>query len=687
MNRLDFLPVTAEDVRERNWSEVDFVYVTGDAYVDHPSFGAAIITRVLESEGFRVAVLAQPNYKSTEDFRRFGRPRLGFLVSSGNIDSMVAHYTVSKKKRTTDYYTPGNVAGKRPDRAVIVYSNRIREAYGDVPIIIGGLEASLRRFSHYDYWDDRVRRSVLVDSRADLISYGMGEKSITRIAHLLDKGVPIKKIRDVRGTVYLAPKGADIHFPYVVTDDYEVLKTDKEAYARAFATQYKNTDSVKGKAVVEYYGDKMLVQNPPMPPLEREELDRVYALPFARDYHPDYEKDGGVAAIKEVKHSITHNRGCFGACNFCAIAFHQGREVRSRSIESVVEEAKKLTKLPDFKGYINDVGGPTANFRAPACEKQLKDGVCGTRKCLAPTPCKNLKVDHSEYEALLEAVRKVDGVKKVFVRSGVRFDYLMLDPDETFFKSLVRHHTSGQLKVAPEHCTRDALTMMGKPDISVFERFKKRFFELSDEAGLEQYLVPYLMSSHPGTTMKDAVEMALWLKKWGYSPEQVQDFYPTPGTISTVMYYTGIHPMTGKRVYVTTDYREKQLQRALLQFSRPENANLVREALKLAGREDLIGTGENCLVRPAFGQGRDTMFVPKNKRKSQKASRGHAVSKKTPAKYSPVKEKTGAKKSKLERVFGEDAVKIRRKADKMSETAKKTSQKSRNTGKKNGTRR
>ena len=602
-DRLDFLPVNASDVSARGWAEVDFVYVTGDAYVDHPSFGVSIISRVLEAAGFRIAVLSQPDYKSCEDFKRFGRPRLGFLVTSGNIDSMVAHYTVSKKKRSYDYYSPGGKSGFRPDRAVIVYSNRIREAFGDVPIIIGGLEASLRRFAHYDYWDDRVRRSILVDSRADLLAYGMGENILLRIAALLDKGVPIKKIRDVRGTVYLARAGEKVYFDSVVTDGYDVLKTDKKAYARAFATQYKNIDSVRGKAIVEPYGDKMLVQNPPMPPLTREELDRVYSLPYARDYHPDYEAAGGVPAITEVKFSITHNRGCFGACNFCAIAFHQGREVRSRSVSSVVNEARLIAAMPDFKGYINDVGGPTANFRYPSCDKQAECGVCPSKKCLAPKPCKNLKVDHTEYAKMLSEIESIKGIKRVFVRSGIRFDYLMYDSDDSFFRQLVERHVSGQLKVAPEHCTLNALTMMGKPPVEVFERFKKKYFELTDRAGLEQYLVPYLMSSHPGTTMRDAVEMALWLKKWGYSPEQVQDFYPTPGTISTVMYYTGIHPMTGKAVYVTTDYREKQLQRALLQYSRPENANLVREALKRAGREDLIGTGPECLVRPAFMQG------------------------------------------------------------------------------------
>lgn len=608
--RIDFLPTTPADVLARNWSDVDFVYVTGDAYVDHPSFGASIITRVLEAEGFRVAVIAQPDYKSCEDFKRFGKPRLAFLVSSGNIDSMVAHYTVSKKKRSYDYYSPGGKAGKRPDRAVIVYCNRIREAYGDVPIIIGGLEASLRRFAHYDYWDNKVRRSILVDSRADILTYGMGENIITRIAKLLDRGVPIKKIRDVRGCVYLAKVGEKINFDSVEVGDYDLLKEDKRAYAKAFAVQYKNTDSVRGKAVVEYYGKKMLVQNPPMPPLEREELDRVYALPYSRDYHPDYDAEGGVPAISEVKFSITHNRGCFGACNFCAIAFHQGREVRSRSIESVVSEAEKIAAMPDFKGYINDVGGPTANFRYPSCDKQKECGVCPSRKCLAPTPCKNLKIDHSEYADMLSEIEKIKGIKKVFVRSGIRFDYLIYDDDDSFFRQLVQRHVSGQLKVAPEHCANGTLMMMGKPSVEVFERFKKKYFELTEKAGLEQYLVPYLMSSHPGSTMKDAVEMALWLKKWGYSPEQVQDFYPTPGTISTVMYYTGIHPMTGKSVYVTTDYREKQLQRALLQYSKPENANLVREALRLAGREDLIGNGPECLVRAAFGQNGRSEYKP-----------------------------------------------------------------------------
>ncbi len=665
-DRSAFLPVTAEDVRAHGWSEVDFVYVTGDAYVDHPSFGAAIITRVLEAEGFHVAVLSQPDYRSCTDFCRFGRPRLGFLVSSGNIDSMVAHYTVSKKRRNYDYYSPGGKMGARPDRAVIVYCNRIREAYGDVPIIIGGLEASLRRFAHYDYWDDKVRRSILVDSRADILTYGMGENIIRRVAKLLDKGVPVRKIRDVRGCVYLAKRGEQIHFESVEVGDYDDLKTDRALYAKAFATQYKNTDSVRGRAIVEYYGEKMLVQNPPMPPLEREELDRVYALPYACDYHPDYESLGGVPAITEVKFSITHNRGCFGACNFCAIAFHQGREVRSRSEESVLAEAGRIAAMPDFKGYIHDVGGPTANFRYPSCEKQRESGVCPGRKCLSPTPCKNLRVDHTEYAEMLSKIEKIDGVKRVFVRSGIRFDYLMCDPDDSFFRQLVERHVSGQLKVAPEHCSNNALSMMGKPPIQVYEAFRKKYFSLCDAAGLEQYLVPYLMSSHPGTTMNDAVEMAVWLKKWGYMPEQVQDFYPTPGTISTVMYYTGIHPMTGKAVKVTTDYHEKQLQRALLQYSKPENANLVREALVLAGREDLIGTSPECLVRPAFGQGTKNRYTPDNRGKQ--SSRGIKSGRKPAVRSSAMHTAGGAAKGskKLSRIFGDDAQRIRNEADRLS---------------------
>lgn len=599
-----FLPLCRADMDARGWDRPDFVYVTGDAYVDHPSFGVSIISRVLEDAGYRVAILAQPDFRSCDAFREYGKPRLGFLVTSGNIDSMVAHYTAAKKRRSFDYYTPGGVMGKRPDRAVIVYTNRIREAYGDVPVILGGLEASLRRFAHYDYWDNKVRRSILVDSRADLLTYGMGENILLRVAELLDRGVPIRKIRDVRGTVYLCDPADPIHYDVAATFDYNLLKTDKRAYAEAFGIQYKNQDAINGRAICERYDNKLLVQNPPMPPLEREELDHVYSLPYQRAYHPSYAAAGGVPGIEEVQFSLTHNRGCFGGCNFCALAFHQGRTVRSRSVESVVEEAKKITALPGFKGYIHDVGGPTANFRYPACDRQLEHGVCANRKCLAPTPCKNLKVDHSEYMHLIERIEALPKVKKVFIRSGIRFDYLMLDPDDAFFRKLVRDNVSGQLKVAPEHCSDAVLACMGKPCFAVYEAFREKFFRITKSLGKEQYLVPYLMSSHPGSTLADAIELALCLKRNHYAPEQVQDYYPTPGTASTVMFYTGINPLNMKPVYVATDYHEKQLQRALLQFNRPQNAPLVREALRRAGRTDLIGFGGDCLVRPESGSDR-----------------------------------------------------------------------------------
>ena len=603
MKGISFLPINAKEVEERGWAEVDFVYVCGDAYVDHPSFGAAIITRVLEEQGFNVAFLAQPKFHNCEDFKRFGKPRLGFLVSAGNIDSMVAHYTVAKRKRNYDYYSPGGKMGLRPDRATDAYCRLIREAYPDTAIIIGGLEASLRRFAHYDYWKDEVIESVLVSSGADILTYGMGENIIRKIAVLLDKGVPVSKIRDVRGTVWLGNRQDKIHFEHCGEWDFKKLKSDKEYYAKAFSVQYKNQDSAYGKALVEYYGDKMLVQNPPMPPLEREELDEVYDLPFMRDYHPSYEKQGGVPAITEVQFSLTHNRGCFGGCNFCALAFHQGRSVRSRSIESVVSEAKLLTERKDFKGYINDVGGPTANFRYPACEKQLKSGVCADRKCLAPEPCKNLKADHSEYIELLSQIERLPKVKKVFIRSGIRYDYLNADKTPSgnaFFKKLVKDHVSGQLKVAPEHCSGNVLRLMGKPDFKIYEKFKDRYFELTKSFGMEQYLVPYLMSSHPGSTLSDAVKLAEYIKRWNYNPEQVQDFYPTPGTASTVMFYTGLDPFTMKEVYVPKTPEEKRMQRALLQCGDPKNADLVRIALKKAKREDLIGYDKKCLIKPSY---------------------------------------------------------------------------------------
>lgn len=592
-----FLPISTKEVKEREWDEVDFVYVTGDAYVDHPSFGASIITRVLEAEGYRVAVLAQPNWKTTEDFKRFGRPRLGFLVSSGNIDSMVAHYTAAKKKRSQDAYSPGRIMGLRPDRAVTVYCNKIREAYHDVPIIIGGLEASLRRFAHYDYWDDKIRRSIIFDSQADLLVYGMGENQMIEICRRLSNGENISDIRDVKGTCYVC----DVtETPYEGKEcpSYENCLKSKKEYAVSCRIEQDEQDHIRGKTVKQRHGSKMLVQNPPMPPLTQQELDWVYSLPYERTYHPCYEKLGGVPAIEEVRFSITHNRGCFGACNFCSLAFHQGRFITTRSKESVVKEAKLLTTLPDFKGYIHDIGGPTANFRRTSCLKQLEHGLCKGKKCLAPTPCKALEADHSEYLDILRTVRSLPKVKKVFVRSGIRYDYMLKDPDDTFFRELVKYHVSGQLKVAPEHCSAAVLDKMGKPHIEAYVEFSKKYFELSDDAGKEQYLVPYLMSSHPGSTLKDAVELAVFLKKRHIRPEQVQDFYPTPGTISTCMFYTGLDPYTMQEVYVAKDPKDKAMQRALLQYYDPKNKELVAKALHIAGRNDLIGFSDKCLIKP-----------------------------------------------------------------------------------------
>ena len=591
---MPFLPVTPEELQ----GQPDFIIVTGDAYVDHPSFGTAIISRVLEAEGFSVAILPQPEYRSCEAFKKFGKPRLAFLVNSGNIDSMVAHYTVAKKRRNDDYYSPGGKAGYRPDRAVIVYCNRIREAYGDIPIIIGGVEASTRRFAHYDYWTDSVRRSILVDSRADILTYGMGENILRRLAFLLDKGVPVRKIRDVRGTVFMESREFCPHFESAFIGEYDDLKTDKKEYAKAFRIQNENQDPFYGKALVEGYDNKILVQNPPMHPLTTEELDKVYALPYMRAYHPMYEKDGGIPAIQEVQFSITHNRGCFGNCNFCSIAFHQGRTVTSRSVESCLEEAKLLTKLPGFKGYIHDVGGPSANFRGNYCEKAKKAGVCKNKNCLTPSICKNMKVDHEEYLDLLKKVEAIPGVKKVFVRSGLRYDYMLADKNDDFFRKIVKDHVSGQLKVAPEHCSNHVLKLMGKPSIETYDRFKAKFYKITEELGKEQYLVPYLMSSHPGSTLADAIELALYLKKNRINPEQVQDFYPTPGTASTCMFWTGLDPFTGEAIFVPKDYEEKRQQRALLQWYKPDNHDTVRKALYRAGRQDLIGFGPDCLVKP-----------------------------------------------------------------------------------------
>ncbi len=596
-NMSGFLPVTKEEMTARGWEQADFVYVSGDAYVDHPSFGASIITRVLEKEGFKVAFLAQPDWRSDKDFKRFGNPRLGFLVSSGNIDSMVAHYTAAKKKRSSDSYSPGGQAGLRPDRAVIVYCNKIREIYGDIPIVIGGLEASLRRFAHYDYWDDKIRRSILFDSQADLLSFGMGERSMVEIARRLDAGEEISQIRDVRGTCY----SVDVReTPYVGTEcpSFDNVCNSKKEYAVSCRIQQDEQDFFRGREIKQRHGSRMLVQNKPAIPLSQEELDEVYALPYMRTYHPMYEPMGGVPGIEEVRFSITHNRGCFGACNFCSLAFHQGRYITTRSKNSIVEEAKLLTALPDFKGYIHDIGGPTANFRSPSCNGQEERGLCKGKKCLAPEPCPNLKSNHEEFLDILRTVRSLPKIKKVFIRSGIRYDYMLQDKNDSFFRELVAHHVSGQLKVAPEHCSAAVLDKMGKPHIEAYLEFSKRYFKYSKSEGKEQYLVPYLMSSHPGSTLKDAVELALFLKKIGIRPEQVQDFYPTPGTVSTCMFYTGLDPYTLKEVYVAKDSHEKAMQRALLQYFNPKNKDLVREALKKVGRHDLIGYGDKCLIIP-----------------------------------------------------------------------------------------
>ena len=591
----DFLPVSMEELEAVGIHRPDFVYITGDAYVDHPSFGVAIISRVLAAKGYSVAILPQPNWRTNEDFMRFGRPKLGFLVTAGNIDSMVAHYTAAKKKRSDDAYSAGNKAGKRPDRAVIVYCKKIREIYGDVPILIGGLEASLRRFAHYDYWDDAVRPSILVDSGADILMFGMGEHSIIELADRLRDGVPVSEITDVRGTCYLTTPDKT-PFGCAECPSFAQVSEKKESYAKACRIQYDQQDEVSGKRVIQRHGDKMLVQNEPAISLTQEEMDAVYALPYARTFHPMYEKEGGVPAILEVRFSITHNRGCFGFCNFCSIALHQGRKITTRSEESVLQEAKLLTELPDFKGYIHDVGGPTANFRHPSCEKQAANGLCKGRKCLAPTPCKNLTVDHKDYLRLLRKLREIPKVKRVFIRSGIRYDYLMADKDESFFRELVRHHVSGQLKVAPEHCAPAVLDAMGKPHIETYKKFQKRFYELTKSMGMEQYLVPYLMSSHPGSTIRDAIALACFLKEEGIRPEQVQDFYPTPGTISTCMFYTGLDPYTMQPIYVPRTAKEKAEQRAMLQYFKPENDAVIRAALIKAGRRDLIGNGPHCLI-------------------------------------------------------------------------------------------
>ena len=592
-----YLPISKEDMLERGIEQFDFVYVIGDAYVDHPSFGPAIISRILESRGFSVGIISQPDWKDDASISVMGEPRLGFLVSGGNMDSMVNHYSVSKKRREMDSFTPGGIMGKRPDYATVVYCNLIRRTYRKTPIIIGGIEASLRRLAHYDYWSNKVKRSILLDSGADLISYGMGERSIVEIAEALESGIDVKDITFIDGTVYKT-KDKESIYDAIWLPEWDEIKENKRTFAESFYIQYCNTDPFSGKRLVESYGTNFVVQNPPQKPLSQAEMDAVYALPYMRNYHPSYEEAGGVPAIREIKFSLVSNRGCFGGCSFCALTFHQGRIIQTRSHESIVEEAKIITQDPEFKGYIHDVGGPTANFRAPACQKQLSKGACPNKQCLFPTPCKNLEVDHKDYIELLHKLRELPKVKKVFIRSGIRFDYLMADKDKTFLRELCEHHVSGQLKVAPEHISNAVLSLLGKPSVEVYNKFVQAYKDMNKKIGKEQYLVPYLMSSHPGSTLKEAIELAEYLRDLGYMPEQVQDFYPTPSTISTCMYYTGLDPRTMKEVYVTTNPHEKAMQRALIQYRNPKNYDLVYEALTKAGRQDLIGFEKHCLIKP-----------------------------------------------------------------------------------------
>lgn len=609
MNRLntiekDFLPISRADMTKRGWDQLDFVLVTADAYIDHHSFGTAIISRVLEDAGYKVGIIAQPDWKSTDDFMKLGKPRLAFLVNGGNMDPMVNHYTVAKKPREKDAYSPGGKMGLRPDRATIVYCNKIREAFKDAQIIIGGIEASLRRFAHYDYWSNSVRKSILVDSGADLLVYGMSERHIVEIANCLNDGLDAKYIRHINGTCYVVDD-LEYVYDYKLIPSFKDVTEDKNKYAEAFLMQYQEQDPVTGNTLIQAHGNgKYLVANKPEMPLSRNELDHVYNLPYMKTYHPIYEKDGGVPAIEEVKFSIVSSRGCFGSCNFCALTFHQGRIVQSRSQDSIIQEAEEMTLLPDFKGYIHDVGGPTANFRGPACSKQLTHGACKHKECLTPSPCKNLEVDHTDYLSLLRKLREIPKVKKVFVRSGLRYDYIMADKDDTFFTELVEHHVSGQLKVAPEHVSPKVLKYMGKPSGKTYENFRQKFFKINEQLGKKQYIIPYLMSSHPGSTLETAIELAEYLRDIGYQPEQVQDFYPTPGTLSTTMFYTGLDPLTMQEVYVPKSKMEKAMQRALLQFRNPTKYNIVYDALVMAGREDLIGYGPKCLIRPKEGDKR-----------------------------------------------------------------------------------
>ena len=630
MTNTAFLPVSREDMISRGWYYYDFLLVTGDAYVDHPSFGAAVIARVLEADGFRVAVLAQPDWKSAKDFLSMGRPRYAALVGAGNLDSMVAHYTAAKKPRSEDAYSPGKKAGLRPDRASIVYCNRVREAFPDLPVVLGGLEASLRRFAHYDYWEDKVRRPILFDARADLLVYGMGELATREIAARLSRGEKAQEMTDIRGTACVIADAAGCRFPAVECASCEEVSSDRRKYAEANMLQYAEHDPIRGKAVLQRCGDRLLAVNPPQPPLTTKEFDRISALPYTREVHPMYDQLGGVTAIEEVRFSVIHNRGCFGACNFCALAFHQGRMVTARSHESVVREAEAFVGHPEFKGYVHDVGGPTANFRGPSCRGQLKNGLCRDKNCLTPTPCRNLEADHTDYLTLLRKLGAIPGVKKVFIRSGIRFDYLMADKKGEFFAELVKNHISGQLKVAPEHCADSVLDIMGKPHHDVYLSFEEKYNRLNERYGKRQFLVPYLISSHPGSTLQDAVRLAEYLNIRGVQPEQVQDFYPTPGTLSTCMYYTGLDPRTMKPVYVPKSPREKAMQRALLQWKRPEKRQLIYEALRETQREDLIGYGKRCLVPPrktASGAGRAAVKTAADKSTPKKAASAPAAKK------------------------------------------------------------
>ncbi|SHH94866.1 YgiQ family radical SAM protein [Clostridium grantii] len=664
MLKNNFLPINKEDMIERGWDELDFIMVTADAYVDHHSFGTAIISRVLEAEGYKVGIIAQPKWDSTDDFKKLGAPRLGFLVNGGNMDPMVNHYTVSKRLRTTDAYSPGGEMGLRPDRSTIVYCNKIREAFKNATIIIGGLEASLRRFAHYDYWSDKVRKSILFDSGADLLIFGMGERPVVEIAKNLEDGLEAKYIRHIPGTCYIADSKDEI-YDYMEIPSYKEVSTDKVKYAEAARIQYKEQDPIRGNVLVQEHNGKYVVQNLPIFPLSRKELDKVYDLPYTKNYHPSYEAAGGIPAITEVKFSLVSSRGCFGNCSFCAITFHQGRIVQSRSEESIVKEAEEMVNFEDFKGYIHDLGGPTADFRQPSCKKQLKEGTCKNKQCLFPNPCANLDVDHMEYLNILRKLRKIPKVKKVFVRSGLRYDYMMADKDNTFFKELIEHHVSGQLKVAPEHVSSDVLKYMGKPSGKTYDNFTKKFEKFTERAGKKQYIIPYLMSSHPGSTLASAIELAEYLRDISYQPEQVQDFYPTPGSLSTAMFYTGLDPLTMKEVYIPRTKNEKAMQRALLQFRNPKKYDIVRAALVEANREDLIGFGPKCLIKP--------------KEKKVDFERNHPRSKKPSTSSTKTNSKNTSNKNSKNSDFditNEDLLYAERKSSKSKKSTKSKSNKS-----------